>query len=99
MCLAVPGKIVSIREDRGTRMAVVSFDGIEKEICLAYLPDIEVGDYTIVHVGFAISKIDEESALETLQMFKDLGILEDELGMNDAAAQAAAAPETAGPVQ
>ncbi len=89
MCLAVPGKIVSVREDRGTRMATVSFDGIEKEICLAYLPDIEVGDYTIVHVGFAISKIDEVSALVTLQMFKDLGILEEELGMNDAVAAAA----------
>lgn len=90
MCLAVPGQIVSIQEDRGTRMATVSFDGIEKEICLAYLPDIEVGDYTIVHVGFAISKIDEASALETLQMFKDLGILEEELGMNDAMAEAEA---------
>lgn len=76
-------------------MAVVSFDGIEKEICLAYLPDIGVGDYTIVHVGFAISKIDEASALETLQMFKDLGILEEELGMNDALAEAAAQQEVA----
>lgn len=97
MCLAVPGKIVSVREDRGTRMAIVSFDGIEKEICLAYLPDIEVGDYTIVHVGFAISKIDEASALETLQMFKDLGILEEELGLvdvvGDAAAEVAAAQQ------
>ena len=91
MCLAVPGQIVSISEDRGTRMAIVSFDGIEKEICLAYLPDIEVGDYTIVHVGFAISKIDEASALETLQMFKDLGILEEELGLNDEASAAGGA--------
>lgn len=100
MCLAVPGKIVSVREDRGTRMAVVSFDGIEKEICLAYLPDIDVGDYTIVHVGFAISKIDEASALETLQMFKDLGILEEELGMDDAAqAGAGVAPDAAESVQ
>lgn len=97
MCLAVPGKIVSVREDRGTRMATVSFDGIEKEICLAYLPDIEVGDYTIVHVGFAISKIDEVSALVTLQMFKDLGILEEELGMNDAVAEAAAAQQEVSP--
>ncbi len=80
MCLAVPGKIVSVRDDRGTRMAVVSFDGIEKEICLAYLPEVDVGDYTIVHVGFAISKVDEESALETLQMFRELGILDAELG-------------------
>ncbi len=81
MCLAVPGKVVEIRDDRGTRMATVDFSGIRKEICLAYLPDVEVGDYTIVHVGFAISKLDEESALETLAMFKDLGILEEELGV------------------
>ncbi len=81
MCLAVPGKVVEIRDDRGTRMATVDFSGIRKEICLAYLPDVEVGDYTIVHVGFAISKLDEESALETLAMFEDLGILEEELGV------------------
>ncbi len=62
-------------------MATVDFSGIRKEICLAYLPDVEVGDYTIVHVGFAISKLDEESALETLAMFKELGILEEELGV------------------
>lgn len=80
MCLAVPGKILSIRDDRGTRMATIDFDGIQKEICLAYLPDMKVGEYAIVHVGFAISRVDEASALETLQMFKDLGILEEELG-------------------
>jgi hydrogenase expression/formation protein HypC len=60
-------------------MAMVDFDGIRKEICLAYLPDLEVGDYAIVHVGFAISKVDEASARETLQMFRDLGTLDDEL--------------------
>jgi len=83
MCLAVPGQIIDVREEQGTRMATVSFDGIHKDICLAYLPDIGIDDYCIVHVGFAISKIDEASALETLQMFKDLGILEEELGMED----------------
>ncbi len=61
-------------------MGRVNFGGITKEVCLAYLPDIGVGDYTIVHVGFAISKIDEESAQKTLRMFHDLGILEEELG-------------------
>ena len=80
MCLAVPGQITDIREDRGTRMATIDFDGIRKEICLAYLPDIEVGDYAIVHVGFAISKVDEASARETLAMFKELGVLDDEFG-------------------
>lgn len=80
MCLAVPGQIVEVREDRGTTMGIVDFDGIRKEICLAYLPDAQVGQYTIVHVGFAISIVDEASALETLAMFRDLGILEEELG-------------------
>ena len=79
MCLAVPGKIVEIREENSIRMALIDFDGIRKDICLAYLPDLEIGDYAIVHVGFAISKIDEVSALETLAMFKELGILEEEL--------------------
>jgi len=83
MCLAVPGQITEVRDEQGTRMATIDFDGIKKDICLAYLPDIEVGDYAIVHVGFAISKLDEASALETLKMFKELGILEEELGMEE----------------
>ncbi len=81
MCLAVPGRIVEVRDERGTKMATIDFDGITKDICLAYLPDIEVGDYAIVHVGFAISKIDEESAKETLAMFDELGLLEEELAV------------------
>jgi hydrogenase expression/formation protein HypC len=76
MCLAVPGQVESIHEERGTRMGRVNFGGVVKEICLAYLPDIAVGDYTIVHVGFAISKIDEASARATLQTFAELGLLE-----------------------
>lgn len=81
MCLAVPGKIVDVRDELGTRMATIDFDGIRKDICLAYLPDMQVGEYAIVHVGFAISRVDEASALETLQMFRDLGILDEELGV------------------
>jgi hydrogenase expression/formation protein HypC len=84
MCLAVPGQVKEIFETNGTRMGRVNFGGITKEVCLAYLPDIVVGDYTIVHVGFALSRIDEESAQKTLQMFHDLGILEEELGMDPA---------------
>lgn len=84
MCLAVPGKIIDVREERGTRMATIDFDGIRKEICLAYLPDIDVGDYAIVHVGFAISRIDEASARETLAIFRELGVVEDELGTDAA---------------
>ena len=79
MCLAVPGRIVDVRDERGTRMATIDFDGIRKEICLAYLPDMAVGEYAIVHVGFAISRVDEASALETLAMFRDLGILGEEV--------------------
>ena len=81
MCLAVPGRIVDKREERGTVMATIDFDGVRKDICLAYLPDIAVGDYAIVHAGFAISQVDEESALETLRMFEELGILDEELGV------------------
>ena len=79
MCLAVPGVVESIRDESGTRMGRVNFGGVVKDVCLAYLPDIAVGDYTIVHVGFAISKIDAASALATLKTFEELGLLEEEL--------------------
>ncbi|MBU6309773.1 MAG: HypC/HybG/HupF family hydrogenase formation chaperone [Planctomycetes bacterium] len=79
MCLAVPGVVESVRDESGTRMGRVNFGGVVKDVCLAYLPDIAVGDYTIVHVGFAISKIDEASALATLKTFEELGLLEEEL--------------------
>jgi hydrogenase expression/formation protein HypC len=79
MCLAVPGEVKSLYEAHGTRMGIVSFGGVEKEVCFAYLPDIQVGDYTIVHVGFAISQIDEASAQKTLQAFAELGLLDEEL--------------------
>ena len=79
MCLAVPGRIDTIYDDQGTRMGKVNFGGVVKEVCLAYLPEAVVGDYTIVHVGFAISRIDEASAQETLRLFESLGLLEEEL--------------------
>ena len=94
MCLAVPGKVTEVYEANGTKMGKVDFDGITKEVCLAYLPDIQPGDYTIVHVGFALSKIDEKSALETLELFRELGILEDELNA-EAAEQSNYSFETA----
>ncbi len=83
MCLGVPGKVTDIRDDRGTRMATVDFGGVTKDICLAYVPEAAVGDYTIIHAGFAISLLDEESALETLAMMRDVGLLDDELGIDD----------------
>ena len=80
MCLAVPGKVVSIEEREGTRMAVVDFGGVVKEVCLEYLPDLQVGEYTIVHVGFALQRLDEESARQTLALFEGFGLLEEEFG-------------------
>jgi hydrogenase expression/formation protein HypC len=79
MCLGIPGKVVAIYEADGIRMGEVDFDGIVKQVCLAYLPEIAVGDYTIVHVGFAISQVDEQSARETLALFQNLGLLDEEL--------------------
>ena len=79
MCLAVPGKVESIYESQGTRMGRVNFGGVVKEVCLAYVPEVRQGDYVIVHVGLAISRIDEASALETLRTFEQLGLLEEEL--------------------
>jgi hydrogenase expression/formation protein HypC len=87
MCLGVPGQVVEISDDgSGVRMGKVDFGGIRKEVCLAYLPEIAVGDYAIVHVGFAITKLDEQSARQTLEAFRELGVLEEELGVEDPAA-------------
>ncbi len=83
MCLGIPGKVIKIWEEAGTRMSCVDFGGTTKTVCLAYLPDMQIGEYTIVHAGVAIARLDEESANETLQMFKDLGVLEEELGGTD----------------
>ncbi|MBK9738272.1 MAG: HypC/HybG/HupF family hydrogenase formation chaperone [Actinobacteria bacterium] len=81
MCLGVPGRIEEVWEANGTRMATVDFGGVRKEVCLAYVPDVTVGDYTIVHVGFALTKLDEKSALETLELFRSVGLLDEELGV------------------
>ena len=79
MCLGIPGRVTHIYEADGIRMGTVDFAGILKEVCLAYVPEIEVGDYTIVHVGFAITRLDEESAQESLRLFGEMGILHEEL--------------------
>ncbi|ARE73825.1 Ni/Fe hydrogenase formation protein [Streptomyces sp. Sge12] len=89
MCLAVPGRVLDIGEKDGTRMATVDFGGVQKEVCLEYLPDLQVGEYAIVHVGFALQRLDEESAKQTLELFAQLGMLQAEFG--DPWEQAAAA--------
>ena len=72
MCLGVPGKIIDIYESDGLRMGIIDFGGITREACLAYVPETEVGDYTVIHVGFAISKLSEEEAQETLKYFEEM---------------------------
>ena len=86
MCLGVPGKVLETYESNGVRMATIDFGGVRKESCLEYLPDLAVGDYAIVHVGFAITRLDEEAALETLRLFQQAGLLDEEFGAIDAAA-------------
>jgi len=68
MCLAVPGKILEIYEANGLQMGRIDFGGVVREACLAYIPEARVGDYTIIHVGFALNLIDEEEALSTLAL-------------------------------
>ena len=81
MCLGVPGQVTAVWEANGTRFATADFGGVTKEICLAYVPEVVVGDYTIVHVGFALTKLDEKSALETLELFRSVGLLDEELNV------------------
>jgi hydrogenase expression/formation protein HypC len=80
MCLAVPGRVVTLAERDLTLMAEVDFGGVRKDVCCQYVPDVGVGDYVIVHVGFAIQLLDEESARATLANFETMGILEQEFG-------------------
>jgi hydrogenase expression/formation protein HypC len=75
MCLAVPGKIVEVYEAAGLRMGRVDFGGVVKEACLAYLPEAAVGDYALIHVGFAIGRLDEAEAQQTLEFLRDAGLL------------------------
>ncbi|TQK42731.1 hydrogenase maturation protein HypC [Streptomyces sp. SLBN-118] len=93
MCLAVPGRVLDIEERDGTRMASVDFGGVVKEVCLEYLPDLQIGEYAIVHVGFALQRLDEESAKQTLELFSTLGMLQEEFGDPwELAAQAGGSP-------
>ena len=72
MCLAIPGKVLEAFDQRGMRMARVQFGGIVRDACLEYVPETQVGDYVLVHVGFAISRVDEEEAARTYQALREL---------------------------
>lgn len=79
MCLAIPGKVLEISERNGLRTGRVNFGGIVSQVCLAYVPEAQVGDYVIVHVGFAIAKVDREEAERTYRALESMGLWEDEL--------------------
>jgi hydrogenase expression/formation protein HypC len=72
MCLAIPGKVLSHFHQNGMRMAKVQFGGIVREACLEYIPETQIGDYVLVHVGFAISRVDEQEAQRTYQLLKEM---------------------------
>ena len=80
MCLGVPGKIIEIHADRGLRMCKVDFGGVIREVCIETLPEAKIGDYTIVHAGFALNLLSEKDALETLELLREMISLSDELG-------------------
>jgi hydrogenase expression/formation protein HypC len=81
MCLGVPGKILSLESNSvGMTMGKVSFGGVAREVCLAYVPEAQVGDYVIVHAGFALNKLDEAEAMEVFDLLRQMGEL-DEVGL------------------
>jgi hydrogenase expression/formation protein HypC len=80
MCLGVPGKIVDIYERNGLQMGKIDFGGVLREACLAYVPEAQVGQYAVIHVGFALNLLDEQEAQETLALLKEIVDLGEEIG-------------------
>lgn len=79
MCLGVPGKVIELYQANGMKMGKVDFGGVVREACLEYLPEIQIGDYTIIHVGFGISRLNEKEARETLELLQQIDMLSSEL--------------------
>jgi hydrogenase expression/formation protein HypC len=77
MCLAIPGKIIELNEKNGVRMSKVDFGGITREACMEYVPEARIGEYVLVHVGFAISRVDEEEAARTYQYLAEMDALQE----------------------
>jgi hydrogenase expression/formation protein HypC len=78
MCLGIPGRIVEIHQDEGLAMGLVDFGGVRREVCLAYVEDqVQPGDYALVHVGFAIAKVDEDEARRTFEALRQMSQLEE----------------------
>ena len=72
MCLGIPAKVIELYESNGIKMAKVDFGGVIKEACMEYLPEVKVGDYTIIHVGFGLSILDEQEARETIELLRQI---------------------------
>jgi hydrogenase expression/formation protein HypC len=88
MCLGIPGRIMSIQDDRGLLMGTVDFGGVKRDVCLAYVAnEVTRGDYVVVHVGFAISKVDEAEAQRTFEVLREMSQLEELGWMGDLAEQ------------
>ena len=84
MCLGIPGRIVELRDDAGFPMGLVDFGGVRREVCLAYVrADVAVGDFVVVHVGFAISKVDEVEAQRTFEVLREMSLLDELQWMSD----------------
>jgi hydrogenase expression/formation protein HypC len=77
MCLGIPGKILSIYEDHGTKMAKIDFGGVSREACIEVIPEAKPGDWTIIHAGFALNLLSEEDAQETLDILREMEELMD----------------------
>jgi hydrogenase expression/formation protein HypC len=93
MCLGIPGRIVDRRDDAGLAMGVVDFGGVRREVCLAYVADqVDPGDYVIVHVGFAIAKVDEPEARRTFEILKEMSQLEELDWIKEVAERSLAGP-------
>jgi len=77
MCLGIPAKVIELYKTNGMKMAKVDFGGVVKEACMEYLPEVKLGDYTIIHVGFGLSILDEQEAMETMELLKQIDALGD----------------------
>lgn len=78
MCLGIPAKVIELYDKNGMKMAKVDFGGAIKEVCMEYLPEVRLGDYTIIHVGFGLSILDEKEALETMELLKQIGAFDEQ---------------------
>jgi hydrogenase expression/formation protein HypC len=87
MCLGIPGKIIEIYQKENMKMCKIDFGGTTREACLDFVPEAKVGDYAIIHVGFAISLLSEEEAMETLALLNEIADIEEELGLEQQEAE------------